>query len=155
MVAAQFTQGAQDLEGSIPRVREGNPAVLDILVRGNTSSGATMQVVLRLIDAGGAAIHTDTALATVGPGVGGSFESPFGQILVPASTLAAVIRWQVARDPKGLAPDATSENDVFPAAGPALLDVVDVAPLNICLVPMDLASHGDVTPRITANDMAG
>ena len=66
---AQFTQGVQVADGSIPMVLSGNAAAVNVLVRSVPASSTSMQIVLRIFDAGGALIRSDTAVTsgTLGP----------------------------------------------------------------------------------------
>ena len=146
---AQFTQGVQVVDGSLPMVLEGNAAVVNVLVRASTAASKRMQIVLRLFDANGALVRIDTALTVGALGTTPSFEAPSAQFLVPAAVLRSGLTWQVIRDPKRESPDDSVANDAFPRAGAIALATVTVPPLNIRFVPIVLASHGNAIGAVT------
>ncbi len=148
-IFAQFTQGVQSADGSIPMVLSGNAAVVNVLVRASTPPPAPMQIVLRILDAAGTLIHSDTAITSGVYGPTPSYSAPNAQFLVPASMLKAGLKWQVVRDPKGAIPDDSVGTDVFPRTGTAALAVVDVPPLNIRFVPITLAANGNATGAVS------
>ena len=150
-VVAQFTQGVQTADGSIPMVLSGNAAVVNVLLRATAPPSGPMQVVLRIFDATGALIRSDTAVSSGIFSPSPTFASPNAQFLVPASVLKPGLRWQVVRDPKGLVPDDTAANDIFPRTGTAPLTVVDVPPLNIRFVPITLAANGGATGAVSTS----
>jgi hypothetical protein len=152
IASAQMTQGVQDSAGSIPMVLGGNPAVVNVFMRAAPASTTPMRVVLRLIDAGGTVVYSDTTstsgtIASTPSGV-----TPTVQFLLPAARLAAGLRWQVVRDPAGLVPDDTAVDDVYPRDGPASLAVADVPPLTIRFVPITLGANGGTTASISPAD---
>jgi len=148
VVGAQFTQGVQDATGSIPMVLSGNSAAVNVLVRANPPSSTPMQIVLRLFNAAGTLIRADTTVTTGSLGASPSYAAPSAQFLISAATLQPGLRWQIARDPRGLVADDTTANDVFPAAGPQALATVTVPPVNIRFVPIVLASHNNATGAV-------
>jgi hypothetical protein len=149
IVGAQFTQGIQDAAGSIPIILSGQPAVVNVLVQATPpTTTMQMQLVLRLTDASGAVVYTDTAVTHVALGAAPTLISPSAQFLVPVGKLAAGLKWQVTRDPNGLAADDASANDVYPATGAQALATISVPPLNIRFVPIVLASNGNSTPPL-------
>jgi hypothetical protein len=145
VVGAQFTQGVQDATGSIPMVLSGNAAAVNVLIRATPPTSTPMQVVLRLFNAAGTLIRADTTVTSGTLGASPSYAAPSVQFLVPAATLQAGLRWQIARDPRGLVVDDTASDDVFPAAAPATLATVDVPTVNIRFVPIVLASNNNAT----------
>ena len=138
---AQFTQGTQNAAGSIPMVLSGNAAVVNVLVRSIQTSAASMQLVLRIFDATGAMIRSDTAMTSGTLGASPSYDTPSAQFLIPASVLKGGLKWQVVRDPKKLAADDTASNDVFPRSGNVSLATVNVPALTIRFIPIILSSH--------------
>jgi hypothetical protein len=153
IVGAQFTQGVQVPDGSIPMVLSGNAAVVNVLVRANPARSAPMQLVLRIFDGSGI-IRSDTVVTAASLGATPSYDAPTVQFLVPGSVLKAGLRWQVVRDPKGLVPDDTAADDVFPRTGTAPLAVVDVPPLNVRFVPVTLAANGGATGAVNAGNLS-
>ena len=154
IASAQFTQGVQDSLSSIPIVRNGNPAIVNVFLTGSPASTTTMRVVLRLFTVGGGLVYSDTVTtrgtigATVDPG------APTAQFLVPAAQLTAGLSWQIGRDPTGAVPDDSTANDVYPRGAPQSLNVVDVPPLTIRFVPIVLAANGGTTPSLPASIFA-
>lgn len=143
IVDAQFTQGVQAPDGSIPMVRGGNAAVVNVMLAANeTQTASRMQVVLRLFNANDAIIRVDTAMT------GTLFEplpstaAPSAQFLIPASVIQPGMRWQVERDPRHVITDSDAADDVYPRTGLAALNVTDVPPLSLRFVPITLAVHG-------------
>lgn len=145
VVGAQFTQGVQDAAGSIPMVLSGNAAVVNVLIRATPPTSTPMQVVLRLFNAAGTLIRADTTVTTGTLGASPSYATPSAQFLVSAATLQAGLRWQIARDPRGLVVDDTASDDLFPSPGPVTLATVDVPTVNIRFVPIVLASNNNAT----------
>jgi hypothetical protein len=152
ITGAQFTQGVQDAAGSIPIVLSGSPAVVNVLIESTPPSSTPMQLVLRLLDAAGTVVYSDTSVTTLALGANPTYTSPSVQFLVPTGRLAAGLRWQVVRDPRGIAADDAPATDVFPRGGPQALATVTVPALNIRFVPIILASNGNSVP--TVNDAA-
>ena len=108
-----------------------------------------MQLVLRLMDASGTVVYTDTALTRGSLNATPTYISPSAQFLVPTGKLAAGLKWQVARDPNGVVADDATANDVFPATGTQALATASVPALNIRFVPIVLASNGSSTPPLS------
>jgi hypothetical protein len=117
IVGAQFTQGVQDATGSIPMVLSGSAAVVNVLIQATPPSTTPMQMVLRLRNAQGAVVYSDTVVTRLALGATPPYLSPSVQFLVPSSRLAAGLTWQVVRDPLGVVADDTPSNDVFPRTG--------------------------------------
>jgi hypothetical protein len=153
-VFAQFTQGVQTADGSIPMVLSGNAAVVNVIVRASTPPPAPMQILLRILDAGGTIIRSDTVVTSGVYGPTPSYSAPNAQFLIPASILKAGLRWQVVRDPKGAIPDDSVGTDIFPRSGTAPLAVVDVPPLTVRFVPITLAANGGATGAVNASNLS-
>lgn len=148
IVDAQFTQGVQTSGGTLPMVLSGDAAAVNVLMSGTAVTAPSMQVVLRLFDASGALVRTDTARTSGTPGRSPTYAAPTLQFLVPASVIATGLRWQVERDPKHLLPDDSSANDVFPRSGRAALATIAVPPLTVRFVPIVLASNAGTTANV-------
>jgi hypothetical protein len=148
IVGAQFTQGIQDAAGSIPMILSGQPAVVNVLVQAAPPTSMQMQLLLRLMDASGAVVYTDTASTRGALGLSPTYIAPSAQFLVPTSKLAAGLKWQILRDPNGIAADDGTANDVYPATGGQALATASVPPLNIRFVPIVLAANGSSTPPL-------
>lgn len=149
IIGAQFTQGVQDAAGSIPIVRSGMPAVVNVLMQATPPSTTPMEIVLRLYDAQGNLAYSDTVVPRLPLTSSASYLSPTVQFLVPSARLAAGLTWQVVRDPRGVVADDARSNDVFPRTGAQALVTATVPPLNIRFVPIVLASNGNSTPSVT------
>jgi len=152
IASAQMTQGVQDSAASIPMVLGGSPAVVNVFMRATPATATPMRVVLRLFDAGGTVVYSDTASTSGTIPSTPSAVTPTVQFLVPSAQLAAGLHWQVARDPAGLVPDDTAADDVYPREGPASLAVADVPPLTIRFVPITLGANGGTTASISPAD---
>jgi hypothetical protein len=153
IVDAQLTQGVQVADGSIPMVLSGTPPAVNVLVRAVPASAIPMEIALRVFDASGALVHTDT-VPTNGPiGASPTYDAPSAQFLLPASVFKAGLKWQVVRDPKSAVEDDSLSTDVFPRTGTATLETVAVPTLTIRFVPIVLAAHGNATGDVTAGNI--
>ncbi len=149
IVGAQFTQGVQDATGSIPMVLSGSAAVVNVLVQASPPSTTPMEIVLRLRNAQGTLVYSDTVITRLALGASPTYLSPSVQFLVPSARLASGLTWQVVRDPRGVAADDVPSNDVFPRTGTQPLVTATVPPLTIRFVPIVLAANGNSTPSVT------
>lgn len=154
IASAQWTQGAQQADGSIPMVLDGNAAVLNVIMSTTVASRPPGQLVLRLTDASGAVVRTDTVVPAPIDGAV-TYDAPTAQFLVPASQLRSGLRWQVRRDPRKVLADADTTNDVFPRAGPANLATVALPAMRIRFVPIVLSAHGNATGNVSAANVEG
>ncbi|HXV87314.1 MAG TPA: Ig-like domain-containing protein, partial [Gemmatimonadales bacterium] len=146
---AQFTQGVQSANGSVPLILDGNPAVLNLLIRARQPASAPMQVVLRLFDGATRLIRSDTVTVAGTARGAPSYLAPSAQFLVPADVLDSAAQWEVARDPRGRIPDDSSGNDAFPRSGPALILALPVPAVKLRFVPMVLTAHSGATGAVT------
>lgn len=154
---AAWSQGVQrdGNGGAFPMVVGGGPAVVNVVLRAQSAMpAASSQLLLRLTNAAGSVLYADT-LPVATPTTSASLAEPSAQFLVPAAQLQAGVRWQVVRDPRGVVPDGNPANDVFPAAAPAELSTMAVAPLRVRFVPIVLAAHGGVTGNVNASNIEG
>jgi Bacterial Ig-like domain (group 2) len=149
---AHFTQGVQNSQGTIPMILSGGAVAFQALLRAVPPITLPVPVVLRLTDAGGATVWSDTA--RTGPlGDSAGYAAPSVEFLVPASVLASGLRWQIVRDPLGRFPDDSAADDVFPRAGPALLPTANVPPLGIHFVPITLTANGNPTGNVSPTNV--
>lgn len=142
VTGAMWTQGVQAADGTIPMVLDRAAAVI-VNLRAAAAGTTPGKLLLRLSDARGALVHTDTLSAAASiplPDDGAT-----AQFLVPASVLRPGLRWQVVRDPRGEARDDSTANDSFPRDGPAVLTTVDLPTIRINFVPVALSMHGNIT----------
>jgi hypothetical protein len=153
IVDAHVTQGVQAADGSIPIVLGGSAAVVNVVMRANVPQSRFMKVVLRLFDAGGTLVRADTVIKGSVTDASPDYAAPDVQFLIPASALAAGLRWQVDRDPTGISVDDSSANDVFPRSGTAALATAIVPPLDIHFVPIVLSAHAGETGAVTSGMM--
>ena len=154
IIGAQFTQGVQSADGSVPMVLGGNAAAVNVVMRSNAIQPRTMQIVLRIFDGDGALVRADTVTKSGIVDDTPDYSMPDAQFLVPASVLVPGLRWQVVRDPRGLSVDDSSANDVFPRSGTAPLATTTVPPLEIRLVPIALGAHAGETGQVTPSMLA-
>lgn len=154
VVAVNWTQAVQTDSNTIPIVRGGRPAVVNVLLAATREITTPSKVVLRLLEAGGTLVRADTASVVVSAGIAPSFESPQAQFLVPANALQPGRRWEVIRDPAGLLPDSSAANDRYPRAGAATINLVDVPTLKLRFVPVVLTAHGNATGNVSASNIA-
>ncbi len=146
---AQWTQGTQAPDGSIPMVLGGNAAVLNVLLSSTSRAISPGPLVLTLRDESDAVVRADTV--SVAPFVGeASWRVPSAQFLVPASELRSGLRWRLQRDPAGTASDVEPANDVFPRDSSSSLATVSLPTIRLRFVPIALAAHGSVTGNVDA-----
>ena len=143
VMGAQFTQGVQSADGTIPMILLNKPAVVNVLV-GTTALtiAPSMQVVLNLFDGTNKLIRSDTAIAPTQLLEAPTFANPTVQFLIPASALQPGVRWNVIRDPKHIAVDEDPSDDVYPRSGTIALPTAIVQPLNVRFVPIRLDANG-------------
>lgn len=148
IVDAQWTQGVQSASGSIPLVLDGNAAVLNVILSSTVANRAPGQLLLALTDGAGTVVRTDTVLppAVVGSA---SYADPSAQFLVPASALRTGLRWQLRRDPRGVARDASDTNDLFPRASPQTLSVTSLPSMRVQFVPIILSAHAGAIGNVS------
>jgi hypothetical protein len=149
---AVWTQGVQRADGSLPMVLDGNPAVVNVVLRAAGAGAAAAPLVLRLTDASGATVWADTSAPRVTAATA-SLAAPSAQFLVPAARLRPGLRWRIVRDPRGVAPDDSVANDVFPREGDAALRTVDLPTLRVRFVPIVLALHANATGNVTTANL--
>ncbi|MEP6766220.1 MAG: Ig-like domain-containing protein [Gemmatimonadaceae bacterium] len=142
VVDAQFTQGVQAPDGSIPMVLLNKPAVVNVLIaRTAETTAPSMQVVLNMYDGSNHLFRSDTAIAATlleTP----TFATPSVQFLVPAADLQPGVRWSVIRDPKHIVTDEDASDDVYPRSGTIALGTAIVQPLNVRFLPIRLDANG-------------
>ncbi len=137
-----FTQVAQNDRGSLPLVA-GVPAAAKVTIVRTVETVDEVTVVLRLFR-GGMLVHTDTANTGGVLGPARSLLNASAEFLVPGALVAADVSWQVVLDPLQRAEDSTRTDNVLPLRSPAALEVVELRPIRIRLVPVILTQHGDV-----------
>ncbi len=155
IVGAQFTQAIQASGGTIPILLNGNAAAVNVLIRAaqTVTNPAPMQVVLRLFEANGSPIRTDTVNTIGALSASPSYAAPSAQFLVPASVLRTGMRWQLEADPRRLTNDDDRTNNLFPQTGTNSLVTTTVPALKVRFLPIVLASHGNSTVAVTAAQM--
>ena len=142
-----FTQVAQDDRGSLPLVA-GVPAAAKVAVVRTVETVEEVAVVLRLFR-GGELVHTDTARTGGVLSRSRSLVNASAEFLVPGALVAPDVSWQVVLDPLQRAEDSTRADNVLPLRSPAPLQVVELRPIRIRLVPVVLTMHGGVTGDVT------
>ena len=151
---AQWTQGVQQGNGAIPMILDGNSAVLNVLLSTNASNRAPGQLVLTLTDGSGAIVRSDTLTPPSFTGAS-TYDQPSAQFLLPKTSLREGLRWQVRRDPRGVAADANLANDAFPQSAPATLATTVLPTMRIRFVPIVLSAHGDVSGNVSGANIDG
>jgi hypothetical protein len=145
---ARLTQGVQEPDQSIPIIRDGLPAVLNVLLRPRNRAVPPTRIVMRLLNASNDIEFADTVSFSGGvPDKG--YLVPTVQFLIPAQHLRFGLRWQVERDPAGSTADDSTQNDIFPRKGSIPLPIADVPTLGVHLVPVRLSSEGGVTGTVS------
>ncbi|MEP6779947.1 MAG: Ig-like domain-containing protein, partial [Gemmatimonadaceae bacterium] len=143
VVNAQFTQGVQAPDGSIPMVLLNKPAVVNVLIaRTSETTTPTMQVVLNMYDGGNHLFRSDTAVTSTQLLEAPTFATPTVQFLIPAADLQPGVRWNVIRDPKHLVTDEDPSDDAYPRSGTIALGTAIVQPLNVRFLPIRLDANG-------------
>ena len=153
IVDVRWTQGAQNIDGTIPMLRGGRAAVAHIILQSPLSLAVQEEFVLRLFTSGGVLTWADTITATINAGTS-SAEFPTAQVLVPSNRLLPGARWEVVRDPRGVIQDANAANDRVPQEGSAPLNLITPPLLRLRFVPIVLTSHGNVTGNVSAANLS-
>jgi hypothetical protein len=155
VVDAQFTQAIQSATGSVPIVLNGNAAVVNVLIRAAQASATPVpiQVVLRLFEANGTPIRTDTAVTTGTISTTTTYAAPNAQFLVPANVLRQGLRWQVEVDPRRVTVDENRVNNLFPQTGTNTILSTTVPVLKVRFIPIVLAAHNNSTVAVTTAQM--
>lgn len=148
--AAQFSQGVQTADGTLPMVLGDRAAVVNVLLRASTAVTRSTRLVLRLLNGAGAVVYSDTAVVTSVPASTPGYQMPSAQFLVPATTLVSGLKWEVLRDPLGELPDLNAATDRFPRDGPATLAVASAPLLKLRFVPITLAAHNGETGNVSS-----
>ncbi len=148
IVGAQWTQAAQNAAGTIPVLRLSRAAVVNVITSTNSGLPSPGEYALRLFDSGGTLLYADTVgLST--PAAPTAYSQPTAQFLVPSSFLQPGVRWEVVRDPRGVAPDADAANDRFPRGAHAAVNLITAPLLRLRFVPVSLSNHGGVTGNVS------
>lgn len=149
---AQWTQGVQNSDGTIPILRNGRAAVLNVITSSTSGIAGPSEYALRLFDRSGVLIYADTIARTT-PAATTTYAAPTAQFLVPSSLLQPWVRWEVVRDPRGLAPDASALTDRFPRDGHEEVVLITAPVLRLRFVPISLAAHSGVTGIVSAENV--
>ncbi len=145
----RWTQGAQNSGGTIPMLRGGRAAVVNVVVQSPLDLAVPAEFVLRLFTSSGALAWTDTLRVPITAGTS-TDAMPTAQFLVPASRLLPGTRWEVVRDPRGLVQDANTANDRFPLGSNGPLPLITPPLLKLRFVPITLTAHGNATGNVSA-----
>lgn len=153
---AYITQAIQAFDNSVPLIA-GRNALLRVFVRASTTNAAQPAVRVRFYNSGGALVNTVTIAAPTASvptaldeaTLGSSWNTPLtGAFLQPG------LRMLVDVDPANAIVEPSESDNVHPAGGtPAALDVRQVLPVNITIVPIIQAARGD-TARIDESNKA-
>ena len=124
VVGVHFTQGVQDESGTMPLVADGGPAAVLVVLSTQVRVTADMRVALRLLNAGGTLVHSDTEWVSAAIDAVPTVAQPAVRFLLPAAHIQSRLQWQIVRDPAGETPDDDAATDVYPRSGPAVLVVL-------------------------------
>lgn len=151
LAQVRLTQGAQDVDGSIPMVAN-MAAAVNVLITRSRESPAEVPVVLRLYR-GGTLVRTDTAhtVAVLGPSINAA--SPSAQFLIPAALVTDSLSWQIEIDPAQSVADSTRSDNLLPAIGSTAVAVVSIPPLAVHFVPLSLSAQGDATGNVSTTNV--
>jgi hypothetical protein len=144
---AHWTQGAQDAMQRVPIVRNGRAAVVNVVAFA-THAAPPSFVVLEVWDASASRIWTDRVSLAPSREAAPSFDAPSAQFLVPRSIVRRAVSWRVVRD-SSTGPDASVSNDAWPRSGRRTLLAYSAPTLELRLVPLRLAAHGNVSTSIS------
>lgn len=149
-----FTQGVQDVGGTIPLIEKGGAAAALVFLTTAISTSVASRIELRVLDAAGTVVHTasTTSAGTIEPTF--SLSSPHAAFLIPTTLLKPNLSWRVMRDGNAL-PDDSSANDALPRAGSSALNTATTPALNVRFVPIALSAHGGYAPSLSEGDLPG
>lgn len=144
---AHWTQGVQDERQSIPVVREGRAAVVNVLAYASEDAPPSA-VILWVFNTAGGVIWRDSVTLTPAVGAPPSFATPNAQFLVPRTVVNAGASWRLERVASATGADALPANDRLPRSGNEPLRAVTPPVLKLHLVPLKLTKHGNVSTPV-------
>ena len=147
--SVHLTQSVQDSAGRVTLL-SGRDALLRVFVTGDREGAYYEPGAVAEFRRGGEVVHR-AALSRAGDRVPtsiaeGRMDLSFNAV-VPGSVVTAGTELVVDVDPEGVVPRAAGSRDRFPAAGALALDVVDVPPLELTVVPVVEADDPDWSIR--------
>ena len=149
---AYLTQSVQRTVGDVALVG-GRDALLRVAVIGDDEN-YFRPVVEATFTSGGAVVHTAT-LELEREGVPLELREGFSEYtydaLIPGSVLQPGVGMVLEIDPQGVVPASAGSTLRIPASGTASLDVREVAPFRLMLVPVTLAENGGRLSRFSAS----
>lgn len=151
IVDARFTQGIQpsDFAQRFPLIRH-RAAVLNVFVECAPACVLAVPVMLHVYAADESTLlHADTVLTRSLPSTTASGDAPDAQFLVPSQVVDGALHWRVEADPMLAVVGNVKDNDRFPAMGTLRDTTVDVPPLKLRFVPVELTYYSDaasITP---------
>jgi hypothetical protein len=153
---AYITQAVQAFDNSVPLIA-GRNGLLRVFVRASTGNSAQPAVRVRFYNTGGTLVNTVTIPAPTASVATTIDEATLGSTWnapIAGSFLQPGMRMLVDVDPTNAIAEANESDNVHPAGGTPLgLDVRQVLPLNITIVPVIQAVRGD-TARIDESNKA-
>lgn len=144
---AHWSQGAQDEWQRVPIVRNGRAAVVNVVAFATRAAPPSF-VVLEVWNASATRIWTDRVSLAPSTSAAPGFDAPSAQFLVPRSVVRQAVTWRVVRD-SSAGPDASVANDAWPRSGVRTLLAYSAPTLELRLVPLRLAAHGNVSTTIS------
>lgn len=138
-----LTQGTQRTDGSIPLVVGGLPALVNVIGSAAPAFPKQLPTIRVRVYQGAAIQFEDLRPMTGSPGAMASDGAPIHQVLIPAEWVAPGMGVEVVANPDESIPEATFEDNRWPAAGGAhLIATRVVTPLEVHFVPVHLTVGG-------------
>jgi hypothetical protein len=139
--AAYLVQAVQQLDGRVPLVA-GRQALARVFVRGSRAGLAAVPVRVRIVR-GTTTLGTYTGTATPNTTVDQACCS--ANILIPPDVVQTGISFLAEVDPDNTVAETNESDNAFPVSGtPRALDVQDVPPFTVRLVPVAQNRNGQV-----------
>ncbi len=139
----ELTQGVQSASGTLPLIRGGRRAVVNVLTHSTYAVQREVPFVLRVLSEALELVYADRVGAAVPIG-SAPLVNPTVQFLLPRSVLQPGHRWEVVRDGSLWYDDADAANDRFPTGEPAAIASIGVPPIRLRFIPIVLDAHGGV-----------
>jgi hypothetical protein len=148
LISVQVTQAAQDTRNTVPMVA-GAPAVINVIMaRSRDTVEMNVPVVLRLFR-GATLVRTDTAVS-IGPLTRDvTTILPAVQFLLPDTLVRGELAWQVEIDPARTLRDSSRADNRLPLLGSAPIEIVTLPTMQLRMVPIILAAHGNAAAVLT------
>jgi hypothetical protein len=151
---AYITQAVQSYDNSVPLI-SGRNALLRVFVRASVTNSAQPSVRARFFNQGGTLISTvmiSPPTASVPTAIDEASLSSSWNAQLSGSFFQPGMRMMLDVDPTNAYAESNESDNLFPAVGiPVALDVRQVTPLNVTIVPVIQAARGDTARVSEAN----